>query len=102
MRKGSGCQPRSARQRDAPDASGRLGYSIEGQESRALLQRQFNSRQPSGLNKLAIKLSGCMDASFVLVLPFQGGIKIPLQDFVLKMQGGLMREGGRICGILRY
>ena len=30
------------------------------------------------------------------------GIKIPLQDFVLKMQGGLMREGGRICGTLRY
>ena len=26
------------------------------------------------------------------------GIKIPLQDFALKMQGGLMREGGRICG----
>ena len=30
------------------------------------------------------------------------GIKIPLQDFALKMQGGLMREGGRICGTLRY
>ena len=30
------------------------------------------------------------------------GIKIPLQHFVLKMQGGLMREGGRICGTLRY
>ena len=38
------------------------------------------------------------------------GIKIPQQDFVLKMQGGgLMREGrggggggGRICGTLRY
>ena len=29
------------------------------------------------------------------------GIKIPQQDFVLKMQGGLMREG-RICGTLRY
>ena len=26
------------------------------------------------------------------------GIKIPLKDFALKMQGGLMREGGRICG----
>ena len=36
-----------------------------------------------------------------------GGIKIPLQDFALKMQGGgggggFMREGGRICGTLRY
>ena len=30
------------------------------------------------------------------------GIKIPLQDFTLKMQGGLMREGGRICRTLRY
>ena len=27
------------------------------------------------------------------------GIKIPLHDFALKMQGGLMREGGR--GYLR-
>ena len=32
------------------------------------------------------------------------GIKIPHQDFVLKMPGGLMHEGGggRICGTLRY
>ena len=33
------------------------------------------------------------------------GIKIPQQDFALKRQGGLMREGGgggRICGTLRY
>ena len=30
------------------------------------------------------------------------GIKIPQQDFALKMPGGLMREGGRICGTLRY
>ena len=31
-------------------------------------------------------------------------IKIPLQDFALKMQRGLMREGGggHICGTLRY
>ena len=29
-------------------------------------------------------------------------IKIPQHDFALKMQGGLMREGGRICGTLRY
>ena len=26
-------------------------------------------------------------------------IKIPLQDFALKLQGGLMHEGGPICGI---
>ena len=30
------------------------------------------------------------------------GIKIPQQEFALKIQGGLMREGGRICGTLRY
>ena len=32
------------------------------------------------------------------------GIKMPQQDFVLKTQGGLMREGGGgcICGTLRY
>ena len=32
--------------------------------------RQFNSRQLSGLNKLAIELSGSVDAGFVLALPF--------------------------------
>ena len=30
------------------------------------------------------------------------GIKIPHYEFALKMQGGLMREGGHICGTLRY
>ena len=30
------------------------------------------------------------------------GITIPQYEFALKMQGGLMREGGRICGTLRY
>ena len=30
------------------------------------------------------------------------GIKIPQQDFALKMQEGLMCEGERICGTLRY
>ena len=37
------------------------------------------------------------------------GIKIPQYEFALKMQGGLMREGGkggkgggRICGTVRY
>ena len=29
------------------------------------------------------------------------GMKIPLQNFALKMQGGLMHEGGRICGTLQ-
>ena len=30
------------------------------------------------------------------------GIKIPQYEFALKMQGGFMCEGGRICGTLRY
>ena len=30
------------------------------------------------------------------------GIKIPQQNFALKMPGGLMREGRRIFGTLRY
>ena len=30
------------------------------------------------------------------------GIKIPQYEFALKMQGGLMREWGRICRTLRY
>ena len=30
------------------------------------------------------------------------GIKIPQYEFALKLQGGLMREGGRICETLRY
>ena len=73
------------------------------------------------LNNLAIELSSSVDAGFVFALPFQHGdlepncvgvskrvegalmhrIKIPLQDFSLKMQGGLMREGGHICGTLQ-
>ena len=65
--------------------------------------------------------SGSVDAGFVLALPFHHGdlepdcvrvstrggglmcrIKIPLQDFALKMHGRLMREWGRICRTLRY
>ena len=66
--------------------------------------------------------SGSVDAGFVLALPFHHlepdciGVsmrgeayawayvwdKIDPQDFALKMQGGLMREVGRICGTLRY
>ena len=35
--------------------------------------RQFNSRQPSGLNKLVIELSGSVDAGFILALPVHHG-----------------------------
>ena len=35
--------------------------------------RQFNSRQQSGLNNLAIELSGSVNAGFVLALPFHHG-----------------------------
>ena len=77
------------------DASGGLtSFSIEEQRSRVLPQsswslmqavrvhgRHFNSRQSSGLNKPRVESSS-------------GGYALPLQDFVLKMQVGLMRKGG--------
>ena len=103
------------RRRDAPDAGGRL-VCPSLLQAVCVCGRQFNSRQPSGLNKLAIELSGSVDAGFVLALPvhhrdlepdcvgvsmrkggrLMRGIKIPLQDFALKMQGGLMRKGGGV------
>ena len=67
-------------------------FSVERRGSRVLLRsswrvhcccgrstvhsRQFNSRQPSGLNKLAINqemFSGSVDAGFVLALSFHHG-----------------------------
>ena len=53
--------------------------------------RHFNSRQPSGLNNLNLDCG--MSLNFLLG-GLMRGIEIPLQDFALKMQGGLMREGG--------
>jgi hypothetical protein len=43
----------------------------------------------------------------IYILQSEGGLicetKLPMQELELKMQGGgLMREGGRNCGILRY
>ena len=69
--------------------------------------RHFNGRQPSGLNQINLSDS---TAGYVFFCGGGGGgggglmrgIKIPQQDFALKMQGGLMREGGRNCGTLRY
>ena len=62
--------------------------------------RHFNGRQLSGLN------SQYFDCGMSLLGGGMGGlmcgIKIPQQDFVLKMQGGLMREEGCICVTLRY
>ena len=77
--------------------------------------RQLNSRGASGINKLAIDremFSGPVDAGFILALLFHHGdlnltvyklrpeglmrgMKIPPQDFALKMQGGgLCVKGG--------
>ena len=42
-----------------------------------------------------------MSMSLLLGWGLMRGIKIPHQDFALKMQGGLMRKGG-IFGTLRY
>ena len=65
--------------------------------------RHFNSRQPSGLNSI-FQLRD--ESSSVCVCVVGGGlmhgIKTPQQDFALKMQGGLMRDGGHNCGTLRY
>ena len=63
--------------------------------------KHFNGRQPSGLN------NQYFDCRINLLLGGGGlmhGIKIPQQDFALKMQGGLMRKGGGggICGTLWY
>ena len=66
--------------------------------------RHFNGRQPNGLNKnisvirLRDKSSSGGEGGGLM-----RGIKIPRQNFALKMPGGLMREGGgRICRTLRY
>ena len=56
--------------------------------------RQFNSRQPSGLNKLAIDremFSSSVDAGFVLALPFHPGDLEP--DCV-----GVLTKGGLCAG----
>ena len=62
--------------------------------------RHFNGRQPSGLGK------NNLTAGRVFFWGVEWGAyardKIPPQEFALKMQGGLMREGERICGTLRY
>ena len=65
--------------------------------------RHFNSRQPSGLKKLISNFQ-LRDESSSGGWGLMHRIKIPQQDFALKMQGGrgLMREGGRICGTLQY
>ena len=64
--------------------------------------RQFNSREPSGLNKLAIDremFSGSVDAGFVLVLPFHHGDLEP--DCVgASMRGAYARDensSARLC-----
>ena len=55
--------------------------------------RQFNSRQLSGLNKLAIELSGSVDAGFVLALPFHHGDLEPDGVEVLTRGGGGLCAG---------
>ena len=65
--------------------------------------RHFNGRQPSGVGKyINISTAGCVFLGGGGGGGLMRGIKIPQYEFALKMQGGLMREGGRICGTLRY
>ena len=59
--------------------------------------RHFNGRQPSGVGKSIFRQRDESSSGGLM-----RGIKIPQYEFALKMQGGLMREGGRICGTLRY
>ena len=79
-----------------------------------ICSKQFNNREASGLNKLAIdqeKFSSSEDAGFVLAQPFyhgdlepdcvrastrglMRGMKIPPQDLALKMHGGAYARGG--------
>ena len=57
---------------------------------------RVNGRQPSGLNKNNLD---CGISLFSGGGGLMQGIKIPQQDFGLKMQGvGYAREGGHICG----
>ena len=65
--------------------------------------RQFNSRQPSTLNKLAIDqemFSGSVDACFVLALPFHHGDLEPDCVGVSSMRGAYARDkntSARLC-----
>ena len=65
--------------------------------------RQFNSRQPSTLNKLAINqemFSGSVDACFVLALPFHHGDLEPDCVGVSSMTGAYARDkntSARLC-----
>ena len=63
--------------------------------------RHFNGGQLSGIGKY----TQYFDYGMSLLRRGGGlmhGIKIPQCEFALKMQGGLMHEGGHICGTLRY
>ena len=68
--------------------------------------RHFNGRQSSGLGKYKNLNISSRDESSSGGWGggLMRGIKIPQQEFALKRQGGggLMREGGRICGTLQY
>ena len=58
--------------------------------------RHFNSRQPSGLIISIFRLRD--ESSSWGGGELMYGIKIPQQDFALKMQGGLCARGGLFAG----
>ena len=60
--------------------------------------RHFNGRQPSGIGKY--KQFQYFDCGMSLLRrgELMRGIKIPQYEFALKMQGGLMHEGGVFAG----
>ena len=103
----------SVRQRDAPDASSRLtSFSVEGWESRVLLRSSWRVYRWCGLSVFVVDAL-TLDSWVPLIWlrnknksssggGVMCGIKVPQQDFALKMPGKLMREGRCICGTLRY
>ena len=105
----------SPRRRDAHDTSGRLtSLRVEERGSRTLPRSSWRVHRWCRRSVFAVDTS-TVDSRVALNISSVGwvrvffwggglmrGIKIPQQDFALKTQGGLMREGGRICGTLRY
>ena len=100
---GGGWGP-SVRQRDAPDASGRLtSFSVEERGSKALPQnswhvhhvrgRHFNGRQPSSLNKNISTMSLLLSGGGLMC-----GNKNTSARLCTKNAGGLCARGGIFAG----
>ena len=112
------CEAWAEPRRDALDASSRLtSFSVEERGNRALPQSSWHVHRWSGQSVFVVDTStvdsGLNNISTVrwaaMSLLLGWGLGAYVRDkntsarvFVLKRRGGLMREGGRICGTLRY